>query len=152
MGRVMMVGWIALALVVVVLGFIRLAPSDPLDWNTQPELSEDKEFRGGVFRVVRTGPDGLERFHRIAGQAPRTKLLAGSVEDEMATYVTRTKLFGFPDYTTARQDGEFLKVYARLRFGRSDLGSNKARIDSWLSQMAPSAAHLPDEGEKTSTN
>ncbi|MDE4062217.1 MULTISPECIES: DUF1499 domain-containing protein [Rhodobacterales] len=135
MGRVMLLGWIVLAAVVVVLGFIRLAPSDPLDWNTQPELSEDKEFRGGIFRVVNTGPDGLRRFDRIAGQAPRTQLLAGSVEDQMVTYVTRTKLFGFPDYTTARQDGELLKVYARLRFGRSDLGSNKARIDNWLSQM-----------------
>ncbi|MDE4189752.1 DUF1499 domain-containing protein [Phaeobacter gallaeciensis] len=135
MGRVMLLGWIVLAAVVVVLGFIRLAPSDPLDWNTQPELSEDKEFRGGIFRVVNTGPDGLRRFDRITGQAPRTQLLAGSVEDQMVTYVTRTKLFGFPDYTTARQDGELLKVYARLRFGRSDLGSNKARIDNWLSQM-----------------
>ncbi len=135
MGRVMMLGWVILAAVVVVLGFIRLAPSDPLDWNTQPELSEDKEFRGGVFRVVRTGPGGLEAFDRIASHAPRTKLLAGSVEDQMTTYVTRTKLFGFPDYTTARQDGDFLKVYARLRFGRSDLGVNKARIDAWLAQM-----------------
>jgi|28_taG_2_1085356.scaffolds.fasta_scaffold00017_113 uncharacterized protein (DUF1499 family) len=135
MGRMMMLGWILLAALVVVFGFIRLAPSDPLDWNTQPELSEDKEFRGGVFRVVRTGPEGLERFDRIASNAPRTKLLAGSVDDQMATYVTRTKLFGFPDYTTARQDGEFLKVYARLRFGRSDLGTNKARIDAWLAQM-----------------
>ncbi|MBE1298202.1 MAG: DUF1499 domain-containing protein [Rhodobacteraceae bacterium] len=135
MGRMMMLGWILLAALVVVFGFIRLAPSDPLDWNTQPELSEDKEFRGGVFRVVRPGPEGLERFDRIASNAPRTKLLAGSVDDQMATYVTRTKLFGFPDYTTARQDGEFLKVYARLRFGRSDLGTNKARIDAWLAQM-----------------
>lgn len=135
MGRMMILGWILLAALVVVFGFIRLAPSDPLDWNTQPELSEDKEFRGGVFRVVRTGPEGLERFDRIASNAPRTKLLAGSVDDQMATYVTRTKLFGFPDYTTARQDGEFLKVYARLRFGRSDLGTNKARIDAWLAQM-----------------
>ena len=41
MGRVMIFVWLSIAAVVVVLGFIRLAPSDPLDWNTQPELSED---------------------------------------------------------------------------------------------------------------
>ena len=135
MGRIMLFAWICGAAAIVVLGLIRLAPVDPLDWNTQPELSEDKTFRGGVFRVVRTGPDGLARFDRVASDAPRTKLLAGSVEDGLATYVTRTKFLGFPDYTTARQDGDLLKVYARLRFGRSDLGVNGARIASWLSLM-----------------
>ncbi|WP_375697645.1 DUF1499 domain-containing protein [Pseudophaeobacter sp. TrK17] len=135
MGKIMMLIWIVLAAAVVVVGFIRLAPVDPFDWNTQPELSEDKEFRGGVFKVVRTGPEGLHDFDRIASAAPRTKLLTGSVEEGMATYVTRTKVIGFPDYTTARQDGDLLKVYARLRFGRSDLGANKSRIDGWLSLM-----------------
>ncbi|MBY6065359.1 DUF1499 domain-containing protein [Leisingera aquaemixtae] len=136
MKRLMLLGWLLLAAIVAGLGFIRLAPSDPLDWNTQPELSEDKEFRGGVFRVVRTGPDGLERFHRIASHAPRTSVLAGGPADGMVTYITRTQVLGFPDYTTAAQDGDLLKVYARLRFGRSDLGANKERINGWLAEMA----------------
>lgn len=135
MKRLMLFGWLVLAAVVAGLGFIRLAPSDPLDWNTQPEFTEDKEFRGGVFRVVRTGPDGLERFHQIASTAPRTSVLAGGPDDGMATYITRTQLLGFPDYTTAAQDGDLLKVYARLRFGRSDLGANKERINGWLAEM-----------------
>ncbi|CRL16168.1 DUF1499 domain-containing protein [Phaeobacter italicus] len=135
MGRVMIFVWLSIAAVVVVLGFIRLAPSDPLDWNTQPEFSEDRTFRGGVFRVMRTGESGLERFHAVAANAPRTRVLAGSVEDQMITYVTRTRFIGFPDYTTARQDGDLLKVYARLRFGRSDLGSNNDRISGWIAQM-----------------
>ena len=135
MKRLMLFGWLVLAAVVAGLGFIRLAPSDPLDWNTQPEFTEDKEFRGGVFRVVRTGPDGLERFHQIASTPPRTSVLAGGPDDGMATYITRTQLLGFPDYTTAAQDGDLLKVYARLRFGRSDLGANKERINGWLAEM-----------------
>ncbi|OUS37550.1 hypothetical protein A9Q94_05625 [Rhodobacterales bacterium 56_14_T64] len=135
MGRMMLFAWMSIAAVIVVLGLIRLAPIDPLDWNTQPEFTEDKTFRGGVFRVVRTGPDGLARFDLVASASPRTKLLAGSVEDGLATYVTRTKFLGFPDYTTARQDGDLLKVYARLRFGRSDLGVNGARIADWLDEM-----------------
>ncbi|WP_293574144.1 hypothetical protein [Phaeobacter sp.] len=28
-----------------------------------------------------------------------------------------------------------LKVYARLRFGRSDLGVNNARINQWIGAM-----------------
>ncbi|MEW2911546.1 DUF1499 domain-containing protein [Leisingera sp. JC11] len=139
MRRLMLLGWLLLAAIVAGLGFIRLAPSDPLDWNTQPELSEDKEFRGGVFRVVRTGPDGLERFHRIASHAPRTSVLAGGPDDGMVTYITRTQVLGFPDYTTAAQDGDLLKVYARLRFGRSDLGANKERINTWLAEMEEGA-------------
>ncbi|WP_435661068.1 DUF1499 domain-containing protein [Leisingera caerulea] len=135
MKRLMLFGWLVLAAVVAGLGFIRLAPSDPLDWNTQPEFTEDKEFRGGVFRVVRTGPGGLERFHRIASHAPRTSVLAGGPDDGMVTYITRTQVLGFPDYTTAAQDGDLLKVYARLRFGRSDLGANKERINNWLAEM-----------------
>ncbi|MBY6134617.1 DUF1499 domain-containing protein [Leisingera sp. XS_AS12] len=135
MKRLMLLVWLALAAVVAVLGFIRLAPSDPLDWNTQPELSEDKEFQGGVFRVVRTGPGGLERFHQIASSAPRTSVLAGGPQDGMVTYITRTQVLGFPDYTTAAQDGDLLKVYARLRFGRSDLGANRERINRWLAEM-----------------
>ncbi|MFY0309298.1 DUF1499 domain-containing protein [Leisingera sp. D0M16] len=135
MKRLMLFGWLLLAAVVAGLGFVRLAPSDPLDWNTQPEFTEDKEFRGGVFRVVRTGPDGLERFHRIASHAPRTSVLAGGPDDGMVTYITRTQVLGFPDYTTAAQDGDLLKVYARLRFGRSDLGANKERINGWLAAM-----------------
>ncbi|NVK15601.1 MAG: DUF1499 domain-containing protein [Rhodobacteraceae bacterium] len=142
MRRLMLLGWLLLAAIIAGLGFVRLAPSDPLDWNTQPELSEDKEFRGGVFRVVRTGPDGLERFHRIASHAPRTSVLAGGPDDGMVTYITRTQVLGFPDYTTAAQDGDLLKVYARLRFGRSDLGANRERINTWLAEMeeAPQAA------------
>lgn len=138
----MLLGWLLLAAIVAGLGFIRLAPSDPLDWNTQPEFTEDKNFRGGVFRVIRTGPDGLERFHRIASHAPRTSVLAGGPDDGMVTYITRTQVLGFPDYTTAAQDGDLLKVYARLRFGRSDLGANKERINTWLAEMeaAPQAA------------
>ena len=140
----MLFAWVCVAAAIVVLGLVRLAPVDPLDWNIQPDFTEDKTFRGGVFRVVRTGPDGLKLFDQVASASPRTKLLAGSVEDGLATYVTRTKFLGFPDYTTAGQDGDLLKVYARLRFGRSDLGVNGARIAGWLSEMgiqdAPNAA------------
>jgi len=54
----------------------------------------------------------------------------------MITYVTRSRVFGFPDYTTVRQAGPQLEIYGRLRFGRSDLGVNAARIDGWLQSFA----------------
>jgi uncharacterized protein (DUF1499 family) len=51
------------------------------------------------------------------------------------TYITRTKIIGFPDYTTVQQDGDVLRIHGRLRFGRKDFGVNKARVDGWLAQM-----------------
>ena len=124
--------WIVLALVLGGLAYIRLAPSDPARWHVAPEGAPDADEQGGVLRAVETGPDGLERLDAVARAAPRTQVLAGSVADGMVTYVTRTRLVGFPDYTTAQQDGDTLRVYGRLRFGRSDFGVNRERVETWL--------------------
>ena len=62
-------------------------------------------------------------------------MLAGSVEQGMITYVTRSIVVGFPDYTTVLQNGDQLVIYARLRFGRSDFGVNHARIKRWIDAL-----------------
>ena len=53
----------------------------------------------------------------------------------MLTYITRSAAIGFPDYTTARQDGDQLVIWARQRFGRSDFGVNRRRVDGWLDAL-----------------
>ncbi len=128
--------WLLIAVVIAVGGYIRLAPSDPTRWHVAPQGAE-RDMRRGVVRVVETGPDGLERLDAIARAAPRTTVLAGSVGEGMITYITRTKLFGFPDYTTAQQDAETLRIYARSRFGRKDFGVNRDRITQWLAVLQP---------------
>ncbi len=115
--------------------YIRLAPSDPKRWHVAPQADADRDLQGGVLRVVEAGPDGLARLDAIARAAPRTTVLAGSIGDRMITYITRTKVIGFPDYTTVQQDGDVLRIHGRLRFGRKDFGVNKARVDGWLGQM-----------------
>ncbi len=127
--------WIILAAVVVVMGFIRLSPSDPAVWNVPPSVSGDQDLPGGAKRLVDTGPDGLARLVPIALATPRTEVLAGSVESGLMTFVTRSLVMGFPDYTTAQQDGDTLKLYARLRFGRSDFGVNRARLQKWIDAL-----------------
>jgi uncharacterized protein (DUF1499 family) len=94
-------------------------------------------MQGGVIRVVEAGPDGLAKLDELAQATPRTTVLAGSVEDGMITYVTRTQVIGFPDYTTVQQDGDVLRIHARLRFGRSDFGVNRDRVDGWLAALQP---------------
>ena len=135
MARGTMIFWAALALVVLVLAYIRLAPSDPARWHRDPQVTGDVDLPHGVKRRVKAGPDGLARLDAIIRAAPRTRVVAGSIADGMVTYVSRTKVMGFPDYTTVQQEGEVLNIYARLRFGRSDLGVNKARVEGWLDAL-----------------
>lgn len=124
-----------LLLVVAFLGWVRLAPNDPARWHVAPKVDGDRNGQGSARRLVAAGPDGLARLDAVARNWPRTRVLAGSVDAGMVTYITRTKVIGFPDYTTVQQDGNQLKIYARLRFGRSDLGVNAARVDAWVKAL-----------------
>ena len=135
MGRLIVIFWLALAGAVVVMGYIRLAPSVPGQWHQIPPYRQDADFGGGAVRVVLTGPDGLERLDSVAMATPRTGVLAGSVGVGLITYITRSAVFGFPDYTTALQDGDRLVIWGRSRFGRSDLGVNRDRIEGWLAAI-----------------
>lgn len=132
----MTVLWVLLALVVVGMGFIRLAPSDPSQWHVVPAVTQDRDLPGGAMRILADAEGALALIDAIARATPRTTVLAGSVDEGMITYITRSRIMGFPDYTTVRQEGDTLTVYARLRFGRSDLGVNHARIDGWLAELA----------------
>jgi len=135
MGFRMIFIYILVAVLIATVGFVRLAPSDPARWHVMPENLRDKNFRMGAIRVAEAGPDGLDRLDHIARATPRTKVLAGSVQEGMITYVTRTAVWGFPDYITARQAGDRLELYARSRFGNGDFGVNRARLEAWLAQL-----------------
>ncbi len=130
-----LVGLGLLLLLLVIAGgmaWIRLAADDVARWHQLPTDVSDRDMEGGVMRVV---PGDLADLDRIIRAEPRTHVLAGSVEGGMVTYVTRSKVFGFPDYTTVAQRGGDLAVHARLRYGRSDMGVNKARVERWLAAL-----------------
>ncbi|MEP3332951.1 DUF1499 domain-containing protein [Sedimentitalea sp.] len=133
----MVIVWLVLTLVVVAMGYIRLAPSDPVEWHQMPDQPQVEDFANGVIRVVETGPNGLAELDAIATATPHTERRFGSVEDGMVTYVTRSLVFGFPDYTTVRQTGDTLEIYGRARFGKSDLGVNRARVEGWIDALQP---------------
>ncbi len=133
----MVILWVCVTLAVVAMGYVRLAPSDPGKWHQTPDGLQAGDFANGVSRVVDTGDDGLARFDAIAVAEPHTKRLFGSVDEGMVTYVTRSVVFGFPDYTTARQAGDRLEIYGRARFGKSDLGVNRARVENWIDALEP---------------
>ena len=152
-----MVKTILLVLLTAVVGFIayvRLAPSDPLVWHIDPVSAPLPTIGGWLVR-----PDGgnatspiwsgdttatLAAFDAIAMATPRTTRLAGSVDEGRITYVTRSKLMGYPDYTTVTvavvANGTALAIYARQRFGHGDQGVNRARVEAWLAQMPTTTA------------
>lgn len=134
-----------LVVAVVALGlYVRLAPSDPARWHTDPAEGTTGE-NSHVARATLAGPPdaALAAFDAVAMAEPRTTRLAGSVGEGRITYVSRSRLWGFPDYTTvaaaAGENGTTLVLHARARFGRSDLGVNAARVGRWLDAL-PGAA------------
>ncbi len=142
-------GWLVGLAVVVILGlagYIRLAPSDPARWHA--DLGAQGFQPPGNAHVFCVRPDNrfgpiagdpgalLARLDAIALATPRTERLAGSVEEGRITWVTRSALMGYPDYTTAQvMDGPGLCLMGRQRFGSEDLGVNAARIGAWVQEL-----------------
>ena len=124
--------WVLVCVGLLLAGYIRLAPSDPSRWHVAPVGETSRDMMGAVVRVVETGPDGLARLDLVARQSPRTNVLAGSVDEGMVTYITRTRWMGFPDYTTVGVTETGSVIHARLRFGRSDTGVNARRVTRWV--------------------
>lgn len=136
--------YIVIALVVLavsLLVYIRYAPTNAATWHrADVNFAEAGDYPAmGGFTAVRVATTGdLARLIGFIETTDRTRIVAGSVGEGLITYVTRTKVIGFPDYTTlqiepAPQEGKIrLTIHGRLRFGRSDLGVNRARIEGWL--------------------
>lgn len=127
--------------------YIRLAPTDVARWHVDPATAPDPG-EGGARRVMMTAlapEEALAAFARVAADTPRTARIAGSAEEGRVTYRTRSRLWGFPDFTTiaarATPAGTEVTALARLRFGKGDMGVNAKRLDAWLAAAAlPPAA------------
>lgn len=133
---------IAAYLVVFAVGFlclfaayVRLAPSDVARWHQPVQATEDQDMAQGAIRVRETDRAGFERADAAMRAMERTKVLAGSLQDGRVTYITRSRLWGFPDYTTMEYSDGTLKLFGRLRFGGSDLGVNAARLTDVLAAV-----------------
>lgn len=114
--------------------YIRFAPSKVDDWHDCDDalLSVNRPGDGRyTIQIDNSDATTLSEIHQRALQSPRTHVLAGSLEEGCITFITRSRLWGFPDYTTVvLQDGK-LTMFGRLRFGKKDFGMNKKRLESW---------------------
>lgn len=115
--------------------WVRVAPSDPDRWHVPLTFDADRDLEGGAMRVLPGQAGKLAELDGIARATERTEVLAGSVADGRITYVTRSQLWGFPDYTTVEAAEGDLRLFARLRFGKGDMGVNKARLERWIGAL-----------------
>lgn len=127
----------AIAVIILILtdAYVRFAPTDVTRWNQPIMASRDVDQANGAIRVREAQPAAFAKVDKIMRALPRTKVLAGSVNEGLITYVTRSRLWGFPDYTTVQYSDGMLKLFGRARFGTSDLGVNAARLGDILATI-----------------
>lgn len=126
---------VCIAVMLTLLLYVRLAPDDPGRWHRMAEDLQPGDLGNGAVRVVEAQQGALAELDAIIRATPRTRVLAGSVAEGMLTYVTRSAVIGFPDYTTLRFANGRIAIFGRARYGLSDLGVNAARIDGWLDAL-----------------
>lgn len=127
--------------------FIRLSPNDPARWHIDPSAAGFAPAANWAAYCPAIGPAAtpaaLALLDATILATPRTRRLAGSPEQGRTTYITRSALMGYPDFTTvtlrATPAGLQPCLVARARFGDYDWGVNTARVSRW----AQAAFHLP---------
>jgi hypothetical protein len=76
----------------------------------------------------------------IAGER-QVVLVAGEPNGGRAVYIQHTPLLRFPDIVTVEFSAlgparSSLAVYSKARYGRSDFGTNRRRVERWLAKLA----------------
>jgi len=134
---------------------VNYSSHDPARWHRDPATIE-RSARPNDFLAAPPGAtvaqidletttrsepprDLLARFDSVTRAQPRVKVIAGSLDEGMITYVQRSRVIGFPDYITVKAvdagEGAALIVYSRSRYGNSDLGVNEKRVTAWLAAL-----------------
>jgi uncharacterized protein (DUF1499 family) len=130
--------------------FVRFNPLGN-EFHIDPEIAQKPKISGHA--LVRSdgrldsplyemsAEDLAVRLEEIILTTPRTTHFAGDIEDDFATYVTRSRLWGFPDIANVKivdrgENRSEVVILSRLRYGAYDLGVNQARVEDWLEQLS----------------
>ena len=97
-----------IVLVILGLGWIRFSPTDPDNWHVDPGDAQFDPRRGHKLigldapRFPGSPEDVLTAVIEIARAEPRVRILDGSIDEGMLTFVARTPYLGFRDYITVK--------------------------------------------------
>lgn len=100
------------------------------DRFTVPEV--DTQTPDGFIAVRRTDGQGFTRLVEELAATPRTTKLSGRIEDGHVSFVTRTRIMGFPDVTNVMRTEDGIAIRGHLVLGKGDMGVNRRRIEGWL--------------------
>ena len=119
--------------------WVRVAPEQGERWHVDPATTPDPttpNFARLDLTLPMPPEQAAERLRAVAAESGAA-LIAG--EGLHLTFVNRSKLMGYPDYTsvtlTAVEGGTRLQALARSRFGYSDMGVNRARMNAWRAAL-----------------
>jgi uncharacterized protein (DUF1499 family) len=81
-----------------------------------------------------------EAWRRMIAAEPRVVEVADDEQHRRSAYIAHTAVLGFPDIVTAEfvalgEDRSSIALYSRSRYGRSDFGTNRRRVERWLSRL-----------------
>ena len=140
--------------------YIRFAPMTVARWQIDPgdahKSGTPNDFLlrpGGTSIADRTGADGVAPVYAVgfpdlarhllaaALAEPRTTRIAGDWRLGDLTLVQRSRFLGFPDAISIQTeslgpDRSSVAIYSRSRFGHSDAGVNRARVERLLAAVA----------------
>ncbi|MEM1235654.1 MAG: DUF1499 domain-containing protein [Pseudomonadota bacterium] len=113
------------------MAFFHFVPVDATSGRERPDAAAvgDHPFTGGFYAVRPSDGMDKDKMLEVIEGSKRTRKLADGV------YVTRSLVWGFPDITHVWEEGGNMHVFSHLVYGRSDLGANKRRIETWLDEM-----------------
>lgn len=108
-----------------------VAPAGVCTADTPHRVLPDYGVPAGTLR---------DRFLAYVRRQPRIREAGGDPGQMLYEFVQRTPFLGFPDTITVQffERGPAVSgvaIYSRSRYGYSDLGANKARIEEWLEEF-----------------
>jgi hypothetical protein len=145
-----------LFLIIVVLGlagagalaiYMRQYPVPAERWHVDPAEVSPREgsrsyhlSRGAdAARLPGTPLEVALRFDRVA-KSERAVMLAGDPAAGHVSYVSRSRVFGFPDVVSIRLHAEGdmtrVEIFSRSVIGEYDWGMNAARVARWVAAAA----------------
>ena len=149
-----LLGLVVVALIAVAIG-VRLMPVDPSVHHIDPARIEPPTSPNFVLRRGDGAASVTATLAETAAQlneaiiAEGGTVLSGDLASGHASYVFRSRIFGFPDVLSVRltdvssreriAEGELteIELYSRALLGYSDMGVNRARVDRILTALAP---------------
>lgn len=120
----------------------RMTPNDAL--ACPPGTCETPvDLVSPVFRMP--AEDLRTAFTAMIATEPRIVTVDSNDETLTDRYIQRSALLGFPDTIVVRfislpGGNSSLALYSRSRFGKGDMGVNRARLERWLAALAVQAS------------